>query len=118
MQAIVFGAGEEDVAVNLPAVVKCRDEVGGVDVFIVKADQDKLPEVRESLLKLARENGLIVQSFSELQGEIQGPVVLAGWRLGQPEADPDRPVGLVRRPSYTVALPTIVARPCSITPGR
>lgn len=55
-------------------------EVGGVDVYIVKADQDKLPEVREKLLKLARNHGLIVQSFSELQGEIEG--MMAGVDAG------------------------------------
>jgi putative ABC transport system permease protein len=46
-------------------------EVGGVDVYIVKADPEKLPQVREDLLKLSRSHGLIVQSFSELQGEIE-----------------------------------------------
>jgi putative ABC transport system permease protein len=55
-------------------------EVGGVDVYIVKADQDKLPQVREGLLKLARDHGLIVQSFAELQGEIEG--MMAGVDAG------------------------------------
>lgn len=55
-------------------------EVGGVDVYIVKADRSKLEQVREDLLKLSREHGLIVQSFSELQGEIES--MMAGVDAG------------------------------------
>ena len=46
-------------------------EVGGVDVYVVKADHDRLEHVRAELLEVARGHGLILQSFSELQGEIE-----------------------------------------------
>lgn len=52
------------------AVAEKQLEIGGVDVFVVKADHAKLENVRADLLKLAQDNGLILQSFSELQGEI------------------------------------------------
>ena len=45
-------------------------DVGGVDVYVVKADHDKIDKVRADLLRVAQDHGLILQSFSELQGEI------------------------------------------------
>jgi putative ABC transport system permease protein len=55
-------------------------EIGGVDVFVVKAENDKLDTVRADLLKLSQEKGLILQSFSELQGEIDG--MMSGVNAG------------------------------------
>ena len=52
------------------AVAEKQLEIGGVDVFVVKADHAKIETVRQDLLKIAKEDGLILQSFSELQGEI------------------------------------------------
>lgn len=54
--------------------------VGGVDVYVVKADHDKLQQVRTKLLKLAQEQGLILQSFSELQAEIDS--MISGVKAG------------------------------------
>lgn len=54
------------------AVAEKQLEIGGVDVFVVKADHEKLEQVRQELLKVAQDHGLILQSFSELQGEIDG----------------------------------------------
>jgi putative ABC transport system permease protein len=61
-------------------VAQQKLEIGGVDVFVVKADNDKLDNVRTDLLKLAQERGLILQSFSELQGEIDG--MMSGVNAG------------------------------------
>lgn len=55
-------------------------DVGGVDVYVVKAESDKLEQVREELLELSRRHGVIVQSFSELQGEIEA--MMAGVDAG------------------------------------
>lgn len=52
------------------AVAEKQLEVGGVDVYVVKADHAKLDKVRKELLAIAQYQGLILQSFSELQGEI------------------------------------------------
>lgn len=52
------------------AVAAKQLEIGGVDVYVVKADHAKLEEVRKELLAIAQYQGLILQSFSELQGEI------------------------------------------------
>ncbi len=52
------------------AVAEKQLEIGGVDVYVVKADHAKLEAVRGDLLKIAQSHGLILQSFSELQGEI------------------------------------------------
>jgi putative ABC transport system permease protein len=52
------------------AVAEKQLEIGGVDVYVVKADHSKLEAVRGDLLKIAQSHGLILQSFSELQGEI------------------------------------------------
>jgi putative ABC transport system permease protein len=59
-------------------------QVGGADVYLVKADPAKLGEVRDELLALARDRGLLLQSLSDLQGEIDGMIsgVEAGlWGL-------------------------------------
>lgn len=62
------------------AVAEKQLEIGGVDVFVVKADHAKLDGVRDALLKIAQSHGLILQSFSELQGEIDG--MMAGVDAG------------------------------------
>ncbi|MBL9165259.1 MAG: ABC transporter permease [Planctomycetaceae bacterium] len=54
------------------AVAEKQLEIGGVDVFVVKADHADIDAVRQQLLALAQSHGLILQSFSELQGEIDG----------------------------------------------
>lgn len=54
------------------AVAEKQLEIGGVDVFVVKADHAKLEQIRQELLNVAQVHGLILQSFSELQGEIDG----------------------------------------------
>jgi putative ABC transport system permease protein len=59
-------------------------QIGGVDVYVVKADHARLEQVRDDLLSLARKHGLLLQSLSELQGEIDGMIsgVEAGlWGL-------------------------------------
>ncbi len=47
-------------------------EIGGVDVYVVKVDHARLDQVRADLLNVAKDHGLILQSFSELQGQIDG----------------------------------------------
>ena len=54
------------------AIAEKQLEIGGVDVYVVKADRDKIENVRQDLLKVTKDHGLILQSFSELQGEIDG----------------------------------------------
>lgn len=61
-------------------VAEQKLEIGGVDVFVVKAQNAKLDNVRADLLKLSQERGLILQSFSELQGEIDG--MMSGVNAG------------------------------------
>lgn len=55
-------------------------DVGGVDVYVVKADRDKIETVRRDLLDLVHDKGLILQSFSELQNQIEG--MMAGVDAG------------------------------------
>jgi putative ABC transport system permease protein len=54
--------------------------VGGVDAYAVKADHDRLPEVRKSLEQLGAEDGLLIQSFSDIQREID--MMIAGVDAG------------------------------------
>jgi putative ABC transport system permease protein len=54
------------------AIAEKQLEIGGVDVFVVRADHARLDDVRSQLLKVAQSHGLILQSFSELQAEIDG----------------------------------------------
>ncbi|HMP06044.1 MAG TPA: FtsX-like permease family protein [Lacipirellulaceae bacterium] len=45
-------------------------QIGGVDAFVIKADSDQIDSVREGLLALTRSHGLLLQSLSQLKGEI------------------------------------------------
>jgi putative ABC transport system permease protein len=66
------------------AVAEKHLQVGGVDAYLIKADHTKIDKVREQLLAVARDHGLVVQSLSELQGDIDGMIsgVEAGlWGL-------------------------------------
>jgi putative ABC transport system permease protein len=47
-------------------------EIGGVDVYVVKVDHAQIDKVRANLLNVTQDHGLILQSFSELQGQIDG----------------------------------------------
>lgn len=47
-------------------------EIGGVDVYVVKVDHAQIDKVRSNLLNVTQDHGLILQSFSELQGQIDG----------------------------------------------
>lgn len=65
-------------------VAKKLLNVGGVDAYAIKADHQKLSEVREQLQELAKEYGLIVQSFSDIQKRIDAMMsgVVAGlWGM-------------------------------------
>lgn len=55
-------------------------DIGGVDVYVVKADREKIETVRRDLLDLVQDKGLILQSFSELQAQIEG--MMAGVDAG------------------------------------
>ncbi|WP_428305944.1 FtsX-like permease family protein [Lacipirellula sp.] len=55
-------------------------DIGGVDVYVVKADREKIDTVRRDLLDLVQDKGLILQSFSELQTQIEG--MMAGVDAG------------------------------------
>ncbi|BBO34885.1 ABC transporter permease [Lacipirellula parvula] len=55
-------------------------DIGGVDVYVVKADREKIETVRRDLLDLVQDKGLILQSFSELQTQIEG--MMAGVDAG------------------------------------
>jgi len=58
--------------------------IGGVDAFAIKADHDRLDDVRGSLETLCRENGLLFQSFSDIQKSIDAMMsgVVAGlWGM-------------------------------------
>jgi putative ABC transport system permease protein len=68
-----YQAGGLTVSMDRDVAAKQLD-IGGVDVYVVKADHAKLDEVRRDLLAIAKSHGLILQSFSELQEEIDGMV--------------------------------------------
>lgn len=58
--------------------------IGGVDAYAIKADHAKLDAVRKSLEALCLENGLLFQSFSDIQQAIDGMMsgVVAGlWGM-------------------------------------
>jgi putative ABC transport system permease protein len=64
-----------------------RRELGidGIDAYLIKADHERLPEVRKALEAIAAENGLMVQSNSEIQQKIDGMmagVVASLWAMG------------------------------------
>lgn len=63
-----------------------RKELGvdGVDAFIIKADHDRLPEVRSALQEIADRSGLLLQSFSDIQQTIDvmmSGVVASLWAM-------------------------------------
>jgi putative ABC transport system permease protein len=67
-----------------PAVAEQHLQIGGVDVYVVKADHAQLDQVRDDLMELARSHGLLLQSLSDLHGEIDAMIssVEAGlWGL-------------------------------------
>jgi len=49
-------------------------EIGGVDVYVVKADADNRQGVQKELMRLTRRHGLLLQSLSDLQGEIDAMI--------------------------------------------
>jgi putative ABC transport system permease protein len=58
--------------------------IGGVDAYAIKADHNRLAEVRTSLEKLCQQYGLLLQSFSDIQQAIDGMMsgVVAGlWGM-------------------------------------
>jgi putative ABC transport system permease protein len=55
-------------------------DVGGVDAYVVKADHAQLNQVRDSLQQLGEKYGLLVQSFSDIQREID--LMIAGVDAG------------------------------------
>ena len=58
--------------------------VDGVDAYVVKVDHAKLDEAKAALQKLADENGLLLQSFSDIQHHIDGMmsgVVASLWAM-------------------------------------
>jgi putative ABC transport system permease protein len=55
-------------------------DIGGVDAFAVKADHARLDEVREDLQQLGEKYGLLIQSFSDIQREID--LMIAGVDAG------------------------------------
>lgn len=59
-------------------------DVGGVDAYVIKADPAKRQEVQDALHKLTEQNGLMLQSFSDIQQKIEGMMagVVAGlWGM-------------------------------------
>ncbi len=63
-----------------------RRELGidGVDAYIIKADHNRLPEVRQALQEIVDRNGLILQSFSDIQHTIDvmmSGVVASLWAM-------------------------------------
>ncbi len=58
--------------------------VDGVDAYVVKVDHDRLAEAKAALQKLADDNGLLLQSFSEIQQSIDhmmSGVVASLWAM-------------------------------------
>lgn len=55
-------------------------DVGGMDAYVIKADHARIAEVRDNLQKVADKYGLIVQSFSDIQREID--MMIAGIDAG------------------------------------
>lgn len=67
-----------------PAVARKRLGIGGVDAYLVKADHAQLPAVRAQLQKIAGQNGLLVQSYSDIQHKIDrmmSGVVASLWAM-------------------------------------
>ncbi|HEY4233259.1 MAG TPA: FtsX-like permease family protein [Lacipirellulaceae bacterium] len=58
--------------------------IEGVDGYIIQADHQKIMQVREALEKLCEENGILLNSFSDIQRSIDkmiSGVVAALWAL-------------------------------------
>lgn len=51
---------------------KKRLGITGVDVYVVRADKTKLAAVESSLAEIAKQRGLMLQSFADLQKLVQG----------------------------------------------
>jgi putative ABC transport system permease protein len=63
-----------------------RLELGyeGVSAYVIKADHDKLAEVRKQLETICKENGLMLQSYSDIQDSIDvmmSGVVASLWAM-------------------------------------
>src|SRR5262249_17821968 len=63
-----------------------HDQLGleGMNAFIVTADQNRLPEVRAELEQIAKKNGLLVQSATDIRKDIDkmmSGVVAALWAM-------------------------------------
>jgi putative ABC transport system permease protein len=63
-----------------------RKQLGldGVDAYIIKAEPDKLPQVRAELEDIAKRNGILVQSSEDIQKSIDvmmSGVVAALWAM-------------------------------------
>lgn len=58
--------------------------IEGVDAYVIQVDHSHLTEVREALQKLCDENGILLQSFSEIQRSIDqmiSGVVASLWAM-------------------------------------
>lgn len=55
-------------------------DVGGVDVYAIKADEGQREQVRQRLLQISEPYGVLLQSFSEIQREIDA--MMAGVDAG------------------------------------
>jgi putative ABC transport system permease protein len=65
-------------------VAKQLLNIGGVDAYVIKADHERLQEVKGALQKLAEKYGLLMQSFSDIQQRIDAMMagVVAGlWGM-------------------------------------
>lgn len=63
-----------------------RNELGvdGVDAYIIKVDHERLSQIRKDLQKIADDNGLLLESFSDIQQSIDrmmSGVVASLWGM-------------------------------------
>ncbi|MEO7402124.1 MAG: FtsX-like permease family protein, partial [Burkholderiales bacterium] len=65
-------------------VAREKLDLTGVDAYVIKVDHDKLPEVRKQLEAIVEENGILLQSFSDIQQTIDkmmSGVVASLWAM-------------------------------------
>jgi putative ABC transport system permease protein len=65
-------------------VAKEQLGIEGVDAYIIQADHERLIQVRDALQKICDENGILLQSFSEIQRSIDqmiSGVVASLWAM-------------------------------------
>lgn len=66
------------------AVAKEKLGLSGVDAFVIKADHDRLDEIRTKLQEICDKNGIMLQSFSDIRAtvdQMMSGVVASLWAM-------------------------------------